>query len=120
MALITLANQTVPATPSSGNTTLYTETTTKKLTTIADDGVARLVQPLYNANTAQQSIATSDTYITNSNISIPPSLLRAGAMFQWTFGMTRSGAGTATLNGSAMIQNLTGAGRFATSAAADR
>lgn len=96
MALITIANQTVPATPSSGNTSLYTETTTKKLHTLADDGVSRLVQPLYNNNTTAQSIVTSDTYIAGSSITLPPSLMRAGAIFRWTFGLTRSGAGTAT------------------------
>lgn len=96
MGDILLANQTAPTTPSSGNTALFTETTTKKLHTLADDGVSRLVQPLYNFGAAAQSIVTSDTYITGSNISIPPSLMRAGAMFVWTFGLTRSGAGTAT------------------------
>ena len=78
MAHIVLANETVPAS-SSGNTVIYSETTLKKLISLADDGIARLIQPLYNANTAAQSIVTSDTYITNSNLAIP--VPRAGAMF---------------------------------------
>jgi hypothetical protein len=93
---IKIDNKTVPTTPASGKTVLFAETTTKKLHSIADDGVSRLIQPLYNANTSAQSIVTSDTYIAGSSLAIPPSLVRAGAMFQWTFGLTRSGAGVAT------------------------
>lgn len=96
MSVQTWNNQSAPSTPSSGNTTLFTDSTTKKLHSIADDGVNRLIQPIYNSNTSAQSIVTSDTYIAGSSISLPPSLMRAGAMFQWTFGLTRSGAGTAT------------------------
>jgi hypothetical protein len=97
MAHITLANETVPSTPASGNTILYTETTTKKLTSIADDGVARLVGGLSNATTTSQSIsANTNTYITGANLSIPPSLLHVGAIFRWTIHVNKNGSQTGT------------------------
>lgn len=82
-------------TPSSGNTHVYTESTLKELATMADDGVARIVRTITKTNTTGQSIATSDTYITNSNIAMPAAGPHAGMTVRWVFGISRSGAGTA-------------------------
>lgn len=95
MGDILLDNESTPATPASGKTVVYVDTTAKEAVSLTDAGTAKVLRTLTNANTTGQSIATSNTYITNSNITIPPAGLRAGAIFEWVFGISRSGTGTA-------------------------
>lgn len=98
MALITVANQSKPATPSAGNTSLYTDTTAKELAFVADDGIAHIVRPLTNCNTGgDQSIAANtNTYVTGASLAIPPALLHAGATFRWVFAFSKTVGQTGT------------------------
>lgn len=91
-----LTNESAPSTPAAGITRLWTDTTTKKLHSLADDGINRLIGGLGNANTADVTANAADTYLTGSSISIPPSLLRVGGVFIWKFAMSKTAAGTAT------------------------
>src|SRR5256885_7519892 len=52
---------------------------------------------LNNFSTASQApAATTRTYLTGSNITVPVGKLRIGTFFRWKFNMTKTGAGTAT------------------------
>jgi hypothetical protein len=96
MADINLDTQSKPATPSAGSGILYLDTVNKELIELDDAGNARVVRPLTNANTADVVATSVDTYLTGSSIAIPPALLRVGALFRWTFAMSKTAAGTAT------------------------
>lgn len=53
-------------------------------------------EPLGNASTAAQSpAANTDTYITGSNITLPPARLQAGTMYRLRLMVSKTAAGTA-------------------------
>jgi hypothetical protein len=54
------------------------------------------VSELFNANVTSQSGFSSDTYLTNSNISIPANNPIAKTMYRCVFRVTKTAAGTAT------------------------
>lgn len=98
MATVLLANQTAPASPSSGQTFLYPDSTAKQLRSKADDGtVAVYGYQLVNASAVGASGAfAADTYLTGSSITIPSAGdWRVGESYECTFDMTKTGAGTA-------------------------
>lgn len=96
MARITLNNQTVPSTPSSGNTTLYTETTQKRLMELNDAGAPFALRSYTNATTTTQSIsANTNTYITGASLAIPY-VLRVGTIFRWVIELSKDNAQTGT------------------------
>jgi hypothetical protein len=94
MADILIDNQTVPSTPSSGKSVMFIDSTTKKLCVIDDTG--RITGNLSrNDTTASQTLAASDTYVTNSGILIPSFGMKAGQLFRWTITLSKTNAGTA-------------------------
>src|SRR5580765_3794336 len=92
MAKITLDNQTAPATPASGVSSLYVDTTAKELMHIADDGNKKMVRTL--TNTGSTTTAGANIYIVGSNIAVPPALARVGNIFHWYLVMSKSAACT--------------------------
>lgn len=96
MGKIVADTQTIASTPASGTVVLHPLTATKGWVSRDDTGKMLQVPYQRNFSTAQQSIATNDTYITGSSITVPAGLaLQVGTTFRWHMGITRSGAGTA-------------------------
>lgn len=94
MADILLDNQSVPATPSSGQSVAYFDTTAKIF--VNKDDTGRCFAYSYNAAiTAQAGGFAADTYLTNSDILIPGFGLQAKSMFMWRMSCSKTGAGTA-------------------------
>lgn len=97
MADIQLDNEGTPATPASGKTTIFVDSTAKELAYTPDDGKTHIARPLTNATTTSQSIsANTNTYVTGANLTIPPAGLRAGAIFKWVIHMNKSAGQTGT------------------------
>ncbi len=96
MADIVLDNQTAPTTPAAGKTILWIDSTTKKLIQ-TDDGGIRRGNPISRnvAVTAQGALATTEVYLTNSNLLIPSYGLEAGMTFIWHISAVKTAASTA-------------------------
>lgn len=97
MAQILLDTQSAPVTPSSGQAALYFDNVSKKLTAKNDAGVVTTVDDVATGSTASQTGFAADQYLSGSNLSIPPSGLKAGTIYYCAFDMTKTGAGTAAL-----------------------
>lgn len=97
MADIYLDTETPPATPASGSAVLYVDSVTKLAIVKNDAGLARtLGGSVHNVSVANQNINSgADTYITNSNIAIPPHLMQLGTVFRWRIVGTKTAAGVA-------------------------
>jgi len=99
MADILLDTQSPAVTPAAGQSVLYCDSVAKKWQSKNDAGTVDTLGDLENFSTANQtgvSNFSSDSYLTGSNLSIPPSLIRAGTMYYLCFDMVKTGAGTAT------------------------
>jgi len=84
-------------TPNSGYLRFFAETGDKLLRTKDTNAFVRNVNPVVNFSTGSQSpSASTRTYITGSNISVPTTKLQIGSCFRWTFNITKTNAGTAT------------------------
>jgi hypothetical protein len=95
MADILIDNQTVPATPASGKSVLFVDSTTKKLMFLDDTGAigGRLY---HRVSTASQGAGfASDTYITDSGLLVPSFGMKAGMCFKWWISLSKTAAGTA-------------------------
>lgn len=93
MADILLANQSLPATPSSGNTVAYVDSASKRLKTVDDAGYRR--GSVENISvTSQAPGAASRTYLTGSALAVP-GLVQIGTCFRWVLSVSKTGAGTA-------------------------
>jgi hypothetical protein len=95
MAQILLDTQSIPNTPAAGQAVLYFDNVTKKLTTKNDAGTVDTVDDVANASTANQTGFAADTYLTGTNLAIPPGLVRAGSIYYACFDMTKTAAGIA-------------------------
>lgn len=95
MADILVDNQADQAAPASGQSLIYVNSTSKRLVQVNDAGNVETVGGLTNASTADQTGFSSDTYLSGSNILIPPSKARVGMLYHCGFDMTKTGAGTA-------------------------
>jgi len=94
MADILIDNQSAPTTPASGKSVIYVDSTTKRMTNIADDGRANSTFLSGNDSTAQQVLPASNTYVTNSGILIPSFGMKAGMLFRWYMFISKTAAGT--------------------------
>jgi hypothetical protein len=95
MAIITLDNQTIPATPASGKVTMFVDATTKKIAFVDDAGGVggRL---FHRVSTASQApAAATDVWITDSGLLIPSFGMRAGMVFRWWIDVDKTAASTA-------------------------
>lgn len=92
MADIVLAEQSTPATPSSGNGNIYFDSTSSELVSKNDAGVVKT--RTIRASVVQQAAYSADTYITNSGLVIPSNGMQAGTVYTWEMPVTKT-AGTA-------------------------
>lgn len=94
MADILLDNQSVPVTPSSGQTVVFVDSTAKILCIKDDTGRVNALS--VNAAIANQGAGfAADTYVTNSDILIPTFSMQAKTSFLWQISASKTGAGTA-------------------------
>ena len=98
MGLLKLTTENAPAAPAAGTVTTYIDTATVPTLRMVDSGGNdRQVGPIFNASAAGQTpAATTRTYVTGSNITVPVAKLKVGAIYRCGFAMTKTGAGTAT------------------------
>lgn len=92
--LTNIASTSIPI-PGAGVTSLFVDTD-KVLRSKDDAGFIRSVADITNLSVASQApAAASRTYITGSQIIIPPGKLQIGTTFRWTFDITKTAAGVA-------------------------
>jgi hypothetical protein len=98
MARIVMAEESTPATPSSGNGVLYVDSTSSKLSFIDDSGRKYVVTGggLTNSSIANQTVNAADTYLTDSDLLIPSFGVQAKTRFVWNISASKTAAGTAT------------------------
>jgi len=94
MADILIDNQAAPTTPAAGKSVIFVDSTTKRMTNIADDGRANSTFLSGNDSTAQQVLPASNTYVTNSGILLPSFGMKAGMLFRWFMFISKTAAGT--------------------------
>jgi hypothetical protein len=96
MADILIDNQTAPTTPLTGKSVIWIDNTTKKLLQTDDGGAHHGCPVSKNFTTAAQgAIATTEVYITGSNILIPSYGMQAGMIFVWYISASKTAAGVA-------------------------
>jgi len=95
MADILIDNQAFPATPAAGKSVIFVDSTTKRMTNIADDGRANSTFLSGNDTTASQVLPSGgETYITNSGLLLPSFGMKAGMLFRWFMWISKTAAGT--------------------------
>ncbi len=95
MSQVRLINKTKPATPSSGQSIIFVDSSAKILCLLDDAG--RVAARSSNASVAGQASGfSSDTYVTKSDLLIPSFGLQAGGKIRWKVSLFKSAAGTAT------------------------
>ena len=92
---ILIDNQTAPSTPAAGKSVLWVDATTKKFVQTDDSGIRRGLISRNVATAAQGLLATTEVYLTNSNILIPSFGMEAGQTYVWHISVVKTGAGTA-------------------------
>lgn len=95
MAKITILNQSAPSTPSAGYSVLWIDSTTKKLVQTDDGGIRHGILSRNFATAAQGALATTEVYLTNSNLLIPSFGMEAGQTYIWHISVVKTGASTA-------------------------
>lgn len=96
MADILIDNQSPPATPASGQTVLYVDSASKKLSQKDDAGKVDTLDDFINQSVAAQGAGfASDTYLTGSSIALLSAVPRVGTLYQCTFDVSKTAAGTA-------------------------
>lgn len=96
MADILIDNQTAPTTPAAGKSVIWVDSTTKK-PVVTDDGGVRRGNPLSRnfAAAAQGALATTEVYLTGSNILIPSFGMEVGQTYVWYISAVKTAASTA-------------------------
>tara|TARA_R110000868_G_scaffold301_2_gene2503 strand:- start:12928 stop:13566 length:639 start_codon:yes stop_codon:yes gene_type:complete len=95
MALIQIDTNSTPTTPAAGQSKIYIDNVSKKLTTIDDAGRIDTVDDVAGASTGGQTGFAADTYLLGASLLVPRSLPKAGTMYYCCFDMVKTGAGTA-------------------------
>jgi hypothetical protein len=96
VADILLDVQSPPATPSAGQAVIYVDNVSKKLSTKNDAGVIDTIDDILNNSVAAQGAGfATDTYLTGSSIPLLSVVPKVGTMYQCTFDVSKSAAGTA-------------------------
>lgn len=97
MSDVLLVTETAPSTPSSGQVIVYTDTTTKRLSTKDDAGVVtNYPMRVCNAVAGTATGFASDTYLSGSSCTIPVAGdWTVGESYYLCFEMTKTAAGTA-------------------------
>lgn len=95
MGKIITAAQSAPTTPSSGNATIFVDTTAKIL--CVKDDAGRYAASSFNAAIASQGAGfAADTYLTSSDILIPSFGVQAKTFIRWQISASKTAAGVAT------------------------
>jgi hypothetical protein len=95
MADILIDTQTAPSTPAASKSVIWIDSTTKKLVQTDDGGAHRGVLSRNTATAAQGALATTEVYLTSSNLLIPSFGLTAGMMLIWNIQAVKTAASTA-------------------------
>ena len=96
MADILIDNQTAPTTPAAGKSVIWVDATTKKIVQTDDGGIRRGAPLSKNFATAAQGLlATTEVYLTNSNLLIPSFGMEAGQTYIWHISVVKTAAGVA-------------------------
>lgn len=95
MADILIDNQTAPTTPAAGKSIIWIDATTKKIVQTDDGGAHRGILSRNTATAAQGGIATTEVYLTSSNLLIPSFGLTAGMVMIWYIQAVKTAASTA-------------------------
>lgn len=95
MAIINIANQTAPTTPGGSTTTIWVDSTNKRVLDTDDSGIHRGIFYHQSTTAAQGAIATTEVYITGSGIKIPSYGMQLGMTFIWYISASKTAASTA-------------------------
>jgi hypothetical protein len=95
MADVLIDNQAAPTTPAAGKSVLYVDSTTKKFAQRDDGGTDRGTLSKNFATAAQGALATTEVYLTNSNLLIPAAGMQAGQTYVWHITVSKTAAGVA-------------------------
>jgi hypothetical protein len=97
MSYIDLANQIAPDAPASGRSRLFFDPVTKLLTMRDDAGVISTLADVTNGSIAAQGPGfAADTYLVGSDVRLGNRLPKARTLYQCTFDVSKTAAGTAT------------------------
>jgi hypothetical protein len=97
MADILLDEQSVPATPASGQLVVFGDSTASVPSFKNDAGRSGVMWgSTNNVSIANLTVNAADTYVTDSDLLIPSFGLQARTVFMWTLSASKTGAGTAT------------------------
>jgi hypothetical protein len=95
MADILMDNQTAPTTPAAGKSILWNDSTVKRPVHTDDTGAHHGILSRNTATAAQGLLATTEVYLTSSNILIPSFGLTAGMLMVWYIQVVKTAASTA-------------------------
>lgn len=97
MADILIDVQSPPSTPAAGQAVVFVDSTQKLLSTKDDAGKISTLGDLTNASVAVQGAGfATDTYLVGSSIALLALVPRIRTLYQCTFDVSKSAAGTAT------------------------
>lgn len=95
MADILLDVQSPPPTPAAGQAVIYVDSVSKRLSTKDDAGLVATVVDLTNASVAAQGAGfAADTYLIGSSIALLSAVPRVRTLYQCTFDVAKTAAGT--------------------------
>lgn len=97
MGILKTTDETVPATPGSGVSSVYCDATTLPVLRLVDDaGNDKQLSTIQNSSASVQSpAAATRTYLVGSNITVPAGKLKVGTNYRCRFSMTKTAAGAA-------------------------
>lgn len=95
MADILIDNQALPSTPAASKSVLYVDSTTKKFAQLDDSGNPHGILSANVATAAQGLLATTEVYLTSSNLLIPSGGLKPGMTMVWYIQVVKTAASTA-------------------------
>lgn len=95
MADLLIDNQSGPATPASGKSVIFVDSTTKKIGQMDDAGIVQGSMSRNSSTASQGAGFAADTYVTNSGLLIPSFGMKAGMLFRWIITGSKTAAGTA-------------------------
>jgi hypothetical protein len=95
MADVLIDNQVAPSTPAAGKSVIWVDSTSKNLVQTDDAGNHHGILSSNTATAAQGALATTEVYLTSSNLLIPSFGLTAGMLLVWYIQAVKTAASTA-------------------------
>lgn len=96
MGYAKLAEQTTPGTPTGGYASLHPDSATSGWVGIGDSGRVFPLTGAFNTSVAAQTLGTTDTYVTGSNVLVPSSGVGVGMTYRVSLSLNKTNASTAT------------------------